>query len=331
MRSVTVTESSQIASARRLATEIAASISFDDTATGRVAIVATELATNIIKHGGGGELLLSQYENNGGGVQIIALDRGKGIANLQESLRDGHSTAGTAGHGLGAIRRQSQAMDVASWPGLGTAILVRIGHSEDAPPADPSAFYGCISIPLPGEEVCGDSCVAIETPAGRTLLVVDGLGHGPDAAIAANEAVRLFQRYRGLAVPQILEYIHAGLRHTRGAAVAIARVDTTQPTIIYGGIGNISGALVNATETRRMISLNGTAGHVARKIQTFDYAAIDGWIVMHSDGVSSNWSLDRYPGITRMNPTLISAILYRDFSRKRDDATVLIANIGMKR
>lgn len=329
MRSVAVIEASQIAAARRGATEIAATLGGDDVAAGKAAIVATELATNLIKHGGGGELLLSSYEvGTEAGVQLIALDRGRGIANLQESLRDGYSSAGSAGHGLGAIQRQSAMMEVATWPALGTAIFARVEvrgeRSRNAAPIS----SGCVNVPKPGEEVCGDACTVADTPAGRTAMVVDGLGHGPDAALAANEALRLFHQHRHLPVPQILDYLHAGLRPTRGAAVAIARYDAQRSAVVYGGIGNVAGSIHTGQEMRRMISMNGTAGHIARRIQTFDYPSAGGLVIMHSDGLTMNWSLERYPGITRMHPTLIAAVLYRDHARRRDDATVLVVKVG---
>lgn len=333
MRSVAVTEASQIAEARRRATDIAATLGSDEVVAGKLAIVATELATNLIKHGGGGELLLSSYEvGTEAGVQLIALDRGRGIVNLQESLRDGYSSAGSAGHGLGAIQRQSTMMEVATWPSLGTAILAHVAVRSDpnrseAPKRGSPVCSGCVNVPKPGEEVCGDACTVADTPAGRTAMVVDGLGHGPDAAIAAMEALRLFHRHQHLPVPQILEYLHAGLRPTRGAAVAIARYDAQRSTVVYGGIGNIAGSIHTGEEKRRMISLNGTAGHIARRIQTFDYPCAGGLVIMHSDGLTTNWSLDRYPGITRMHPTLIAAVLYRDYARRHDDATVLVVKV----
>jgi hypothetical protein len=126
-------------------------------------------------------------------------------------------------------------------------------------------------------------------------------------------------------VPELLEYLHAGLRSTRGAAVSIARFDHGAGKLTYGGIGNISAAIINGDDVRRMVSLNGTAGHNARKIQTFDYPYTQGVVVMVSDGLASGWSLARYPGIGFAHPTLIAAVLYRDFARRRDDATVLVA------
>lgn len=325
MQAQPIVDVTHIAEARRAAVDAAKSFGFDETTTGRVAIVATELATNVLRHGGGGELLISTYEDpSGAGVQVISLDKGRGIANLEHSLRDGFSTAGSSGHGLGAIRRQSQIMEVASWPDLGTAVLARIEKSDHAKAASMPP-WGCICVPTPTETVSGDACDASDAENGRTLIVADGLGHGPEAATAAVEAIRLFKRHQSRPVGEILEYIHAGLRPTRGAAVSVARFDHGAGRITYGGIGNVSGAIIDGSDVRRMVSLNGTAGHNARRIQTFDYPYRQGLVVMVSDGITSGWSLARYPGIGIMHPTLIAALLYRDFSRHRDDTTVLVA------
>ena len=325
MHAITVVESSQVAEARRVASKQASLLGFDETDIGRVAIVASELATNLIKHGGGGELLVGEHQNAGGrAVEMIALDRGRGIADLTACLADGYSSAGTAGHGLGAIRRLSQLMEVVTWPDLGTAILTRVASAgEHAAAGADTDWNGAVCIPMPGEEVCGDSWMALGTANSRTLLVADGLGHGPDAARAAAEAVRIFQRHPDVQVTQLLELLHLGLRHTRGAALAVARIDMRTGKVLYGGIGNIAGAVINGTEMRRMVSLNGTAGLNARKFQAFEYPGHD-LVILNSDGLMTNWSLNRYPGLQRAHPTLIAAVLYRDFARRRDDVTVLV-------
>ncbi|MDB5701278.1 MAG: putative anti-sigma regulatory factor, partial [Sphingomonadales bacterium] len=106
MRAVTVTEVSQVGEARRFASDLAALHGFDEQDAGRVALVATELATNLIKHGGGGELLISWFDDRTGcGIECIALDKGSGMDNVDAAMRDGYSTAGTAGTGLGAVIR----------------------------------------------------------------------------------------------------------------------------------------------------------------------------------------------------------------------------------
>src|SRR5262245_58390890 len=124
---VPVADSSAVAEARRVAGDFARSHGFADADEGRVKLVVTELATNILKHGGGsGDILVGDFEEPGStGIEVIAWDSGPGIARLQDALADGYSSAGTAGGGLGAVARQSDFFDVASWPGNGTAVLAR--------------------------------------------------------------------------------------------------------------------------------------------------------------------------------------------------------------
>lgn len=326
MIALAVQDQSQVSETRRRATEMAVSQGFRDADAGRVALVATELATNILKHGNAGEVLVGPFgQGPDGGIELIALDKGPGMSNLAASLTDGHSTAGTAGTGLGAVVRQSHFVDIASWPGNGTAVLARLRPGQPAKEFSDTSRVGGVSVPMLGEEVCGDSWSFLVGPEGTTLLVADGLGHGPDAAEAAGEAVRLFHRFNGHRAPVLLEYIHGGLRATRGAAVSIARFEPASGKMIYSGIGNIAGVLCADGQLRRMVSMPGTVGHNARKIQAFEYPFKAGLAILHSDGIASSWTLDRYPNLAARHPTLIAAVLYRDLTRHRDDATVLVA------
>lgn len=326
MIALAVHDQSQVAETRRKATDMAERQGFGDADIGRLALVATELATNILKHGNGGEILVGAYgEGADTGIELIALDKGAGMSNVGASLTDGHSTAGTAGKGLGAIIRQSHFVDIASWPGSGTAILARIKRGQPPKLRTDASAIGAVSVPMSGEEVCGDSWSMAVGTDGTSVLVADGLGHGPEAAEAAVEAVRLFHRFGGHRVPALLDYIHGGLRATRGAAVSIARFQAGSGKMIYSGIGNVAGVISANGELRRMVSMPGTAGHTVRKIQAFEYPFSTGLVILHSDGIASTWTLERYPNLGARHPTLIAAVLYRDLTRHRDDATVLVA------
>jgi anti-sigma regulatory factor (Ser/Thr protein kinase) len=326
MIALAVQDQSQVSETRQRATEIAGHQGFGDVDRGRVALVATELATNMLKHGNGGEMLVGAYgEGADSGIQLIALDKGPGMSNVAASLADGYSTAGTAGKGLGAIVRQSHFVDIASWHGGGTAVLARLKPGPPAQGSTDTSRIGAVSVPKLGEDICGDSWGVSVGPQETTLMVADGLGHGPEAAEAAVEAVRLFHRFNGHRPPVQLDYIHGGLRATRGAAVSVARFQPASGKVIYAGIGNVAGVLAANGELRRMVSMPGTAGHNARKIQAFEYPFAAGLIILHSDGIASSWTLDRYPNLAARHPTLIAAVLYRDLTRHRDDATVLVA------
>ena len=326
MIALPVQDQSQVSETRRRASELSQRQGFGDTDSGRVALVATELATNILKHGNGGEILAGTFgEGADSGIELIALDKGGGISNMAASMADGYSTAGTAGKGLGAVVRQSHFVDIASWPGSGTAVLARLKRGQPSGDRTDASQTGAVSVPKLGEDVCGDSWSVAVGPDETTLLVADGLGHGPDAAEAAVEAVRLFHRFKGHRAPVLLDYIHGGLRATRGAAVSVARFQPASGKLIYSGIGNIAGVIAVNGELRRMVSMPGTAGHNARKIQAFEYPFAAGLVILHSDGIASSWTLDRYPNLAARHPTLIAAVLYRDLTRHRDDATVLVA------
>jgi hypothetical protein len=189
--------------------------------------------------------------------------------------------------------------------------------------------WGAVNVPYPGEEVSGDDWAVRTNGNELTMMVVDGLGHGPAAAEAAAEAVRLFDKYWRSGPAETLEALHKGMRSTRGAAAAIARVDYDHSKVVFAGVGNIAAAILGPTASpKRMMSHNGTVGHTVRRIQAIEYP-LDGpasaSIVMHSDGISTSWSLDAYPGLMAAHPALVAAVLYRDFSRGRDDATVLVA------
>jgi anti-sigma regulatory factor (Ser/Thr protein kinase) len=330
MISVAVTEASQVAEARRRASGVALSLGFDETAGGRVAIVVTELATNLVKYGTDGEILIGIFEDETGtGVQILALDRGTGISDVAAVLRDGFSTGGSPGTGLGAVRRQSQAFDIAAWPRRGLAVLARLGGtvskgSSGAP--GPIPYFGAVGVPLRGEVVNGDAYCIRPHGKGWTVLVADGLGHGPQAAQASDAAVRVFRAHDQEPPGRILAGVHAGLGHTRGGAVSVARYDPEREVLVFTGIGNVAGGVITGGVTKRLVSLAGTAGLVARRIQEFEYPFTpQSLLVMCSDGIGTSWSLDNYPGLTGAHPSLVAGVIYRDFARGRDDATVVVA------
>ena len=325
MDRVTVTEASQVSEARRRAVAVAQAVGFDETAAGRVALVVTELATNVVKYGVPGEILVGTYEDGtGSGVEILALDKGPGFSDLGSALRDGHSTGGSAGEGLGAVRRLSYAFDIASRPGSGTAVMARLSGLRPAL-SDALPTFGAVTVPLRGETANGDAYAMRERADGWTAIVADGLGHGPEAAKASEEALRLFRQHRDRPPAAILSAIHAGLSHTRGGAVSVARYAQDTGILTFTGIGNVQGAVVSGPVTKRTVSLAGTAGHAARRIQEFEYPMRpDDLFVLCSDGIATGWSLDAVPGIAGAHPALVAGLIYRDFARARDDATVLV-------
>lgn len=322
--SLLVEETSQVAAARRVTVELSGLLGFDDAAAGRAALIVTELATNLLKHAGRGEVLLSAVEGQSVRfLEVAALDRGPGMANPVRCFEDGFSTAGSAGTGLGAVRRMASWLDVYSRP-LGTAVIARI--AADAGPLARGCSVDGLSVARQGEDQCGDAWDR-ETRSGIvTLLIVDGLGHGAGAAEAAREAVRAFRHAAGAPPAARVEGIHRALRATRGAAVAVVELDGGRHVCRFAGLGNIVAGIYGDGPTRHLVSHHGTAGHTAHRIVEYSYPWPAGaTLIMHSDGIATLRDLDPYPGLLERDPGIISSVVYRDFSRRRDDATVVAA------
>lgn len=332
MRAIEVGAASQVAEARRAAAGQAQRMGFPEEAAGRVAIVATELATNLIKHGGGGALLVGSFDDEtGSGVECLALDRGAGMQDVGSSMRDGHSTAGSPGNGLGAVSRGADLMQVYSRPGAGTAILARFGQGADRdrqPLATPA--YGAVAVAMAGEEVSGDAWCRAAWAGGWTAMLADGLGNGPQAAVAAQAAIRQFAGAERESPSELLAAMHGSLRPTQGAAVSIAQIDFAAEQVVFAGVGNVAGAMVwQNGEIRRLVCKNGIIGHVAKYLRAFTYSMTGAsLLILASDGLATGWRLDGYPGLLDCHPTLIAGVLYRDFNRGRDDVTVLVCRMG---
>lgn len=348
-RSFEIGDASGVAFARRGAAEAARIAALNETDAGRLAIVLTEAATNMLKHAGHGELLVRPLD---GAVEVIALDRGPGMADVSAALTDGHSTAGTPGTGLGAIRRLSNQIAIYSQPGAGTVLRALVHKSGAAPRTAPGGpEIGGVCVPYPGEEVSGDGWQAQPDPDGFTLAVADGLGHGAEAHVASVAALDVLRRRPGLAPAALMELSHAALRPTRGAALALVRLDLTRGALAFCGTGNISAvaygmgrpvggrasessaahhaapgaASASPRASYQLVSRNGIVGHTMRGTLEFELAwSENALLILHSDGIGTRWDLDAWPGLANQPAVLIAAVLYRDFARGRDDATVVV-------
>jgi anti-sigma regulatory factor (Ser/Thr protein kinase) len=310
-------------------------LGFDETARAEVGIVVTELATNLVRHAKSGEVVLRSLPSlAGGGLEVLALDRGPGIANLANALRDGFSTGSTPGTGLGAVSRLSTRFEVFTSSQSGTAVLAQFRDPAiDSPLTAARMEVGLVCLPKRGENACGDACWIEQLDGGRTMiLVADGLGHGLQAADASRRAVRLFRENVALDGPHLLDILHAGLRSTRGAAVAVADVRQGEGEVRFTGVGNVAGTLIVGDTSRSMVSQNGTVGAEMRRVQEFKYPFTDDTVlVLYSDGLASRWQLSQYAGLRFKHPSLVAGILYRDHRRERDDVTVLVGTSRQNR
>jgi anti-sigma regulatory factor (Ser/Thr protein kinase) len=330
---IEVSEASQAGEARRGAVALVEELGMSETRRGAVAIVATEMATNLVKHAGRGHILVQRLARpHRPGLRVISADKGPGVADVSLALLDGHSTAGSMGSGLGAIQRLSDSFDFYSVPGSGTVVIADFWQDQAETGSaglgwnENTLQIGVVSEPIRGEEVCGDGWAVRLSSDKVILMVVDGLGHGVLAAEPAREAERVLAAARSEALTEILQEAHLALKKTRGAALALAKIEPGKNLLTFTGVGNISASILDSSSSRSMAPHNGILGRHMDRIQEFTAPWNPGnLLVMHSDGLISRWDLKPYPGIWNRHPSLVAALLHRDFSRGRDDATVLAA------
>lgn len=324
---VSVDDPTAAGRARRAATALAERLGFEGNRVAEIGIVVTELATNLHRHASRGTLLIrSVRATTDAAVEVVAADRGPGISDLASAIEDGRSTAGTLGVGLGAVHRLSDSVTVFTEPGSGTIVTVRFRPAGVAPPELTTADAAGITRPITGEDVCGDAYAVMRANGRLRLMMCDGSGHGPLAASAAQEAVRVFCARPAEEPPeQVIAAIHAALRSSRGGAVAIADLDPAAGRVRFAGLGNIAASVVADDRKHGMISVPGIAGFQARTIRAFDHVLPDGAaVVLHSDGLTEKWRADRYHALFGSTPLVIAAALLRDAGVRNDDASVLV-------
>ena len=321
---IRVADSSHRGEARRVAAGWAERLGFDEERGGRVALVATELATNLVKHvPGGGCLFAASVERHGAvGLELVALDAGPGIEDEARALDDGYSTAGGAGIGLGGVSRLSDAFDLYSSPGAGHGgrgpDLARVGPDEDraSPPA-------AICAMMAGETVSGDALAVRDVDGQTRIVVADGLGHGPRCGSeAASEAISIFYEADADSPGRSARSAcTARLRATRGAAVAVAEIDPGRRSLtLRGRRQHLRRSCVGGDRARASSRTTARSGHSVRRIQEFSYpAARARSLVMHSDGLVVPLDARQLPGARAARPGLSPALLFRDFGRGRDD------------
>ncbi|MFI5761080.1 ATP-binding SpoIIE family protein phosphatase [Streptomyces sp. NPDC051563] len=384
--------------ARGAAAALGRRVGLGEHRTAQLVLAVAELATNVTKHAVDGSLLLRVLRNEAvAGVEVLVVDSGPGIADVPAALRDGVSSTGTLGIGLGALRRLADRFDVHSVPGIGTVQLARFWPHPLDPSLTRETIVGGITRPIGGEDVCGDAWAAridtgeqaapvqdgrgdrgdgagltstapdwsiltgARTPFGRSdhtsassdrpsqrsprpelkarsallrgatagpghgvlVMSCDGLGHGPMAAIASQAAVHAFRSGSARTPEQAMEEVHRALRGTRGAAVAIARLEP-DGRLLFCGIGNISACVLTTDSRASLLSHPGIVGHQMRQLRTYEHRVpAHGTLVMHSDGLSERWTAGDLAGLLHHPPAVIAAGLLRHAGTRRDDASVV--------
>jgi len=350
-RAFAISDATCVGEARRHCAHAIGDWGWSEEDAGRLSLVVTELGTNLVRHAVQGQLWMA-FKPAWREVEVIALDKGPGMADVQRSLTDGVSTgSGSPGTGLGALRRMADDFDVHSSP-QGTLVLARVRPQGVAPPAL-GARLGAVRLAAPGETVCGDGwALALQGSApaegapgveplqaggsedtvdglphydSATLLVSDGLGHGPDAAAASDTALAAFARDPFAPLPALLQTLHRALHSTRGAALFLLRATRGQ-ALHFTGAGNVLGRVMSGVYDKSMLTPHGTAGVQLRRTEQPSMQELPSHAMMlvHTDGIASRWPASALAPLMPRDPTLLAAALVWTQLRGRDDATVVV-------
>ncbi|WP_338485978.1 ATP-binding SpoIIE family protein phosphatase [Streptomyces sp. SCSIO 75703] len=341
---VPVHDSTRVRDARVAAEHAAALAGLDERRTASAALVATELATNLLKHAGGGRILVDVVappvlvagRETDRLVQIAAVDHGPGIGEVSAALGDGFTTTGSLGAGLGTCARIADDFAVHGAPGRGTVALARVGTARGARAArlgaDPVAGVraGGVNVPFAEAAYSGDAWAWVRDGDRVTLMLADGLGHGPEAARASSAAVEALRGAARLGPAGALRELDAALSGTRGAAVALAQVDPVAGVLRFAGVGNIGGRLCEDGTWRHLVSRPGIVGvHRPTTVREEERQwTPDRVLILHSDGLPSRWTPSADACRPGTDPAVTAAVTVRDASSSarpvRDDTAVAV-------
>ena len=313
---------------------IAASAGFGGTRLGEIDIIVAEIVSNLVKHAGGGQLLVKLVEENGlQGIELISIDEGPGILDVTRMVKDGVSTKNTLGHGLGAMKRLSDIFQVYSQKDRGTVILIRI-FEQELPlfRKPPKADIKSLVIAKPGEEKCGDGFFHVQKDGFIKLFLGDGLGHGPEAEHAVISAGAAFADCDEVDPAAIIRHINREVKKTRGLVGTVIVFDPQTAKWKMCGVGNITTRIVNGVtiNSKNYTAYNGIIGlNVPNtlNVQELDYEKGQ-YIIMCSDGLKSAWDALRYPAVFRYDPSILAAALMKDYARNTDDMSVIACKIN---
>ncbi len=292
-------------------------------------LILAEMTSNLFKYGDDGEILMGIFNNiDSPYIELISIDKGPGMARPAKMMQDGVSTSNTMGHGLGSIKRLSDTFDLYSQVDWGTIVLSRVYNDPKSIKSN-KVIIRPIVVAKPGEVHSGDGVVYKQTDKYIKIMLADGLGHGPEANKAVNEAANAFRICPDYSPTETLRFIHTSIKKTRGAVASVVCYDFESKMWSSVGIGNISVRMIGPSSSRNHMSYNGIVGHnIPTTINDQQYVAEDfNQIVLCSDGIKPPWDLLKYPVIQKHDLTILAAAIYKDYAVKNDDMSVIIVKI----
>ncbi len=306
---------------------------FNERKVGEIDIIVAEIVSNLVKHAGGGQLLVRLFEEEGvQGIELISMDNGPGMIDINRMLADGVSTKNTLGHGLGSIKRLSDVFQVYSQKDWGTIILSRVYAEKRPHYRKPLPIeIRSLVIPKPGEVECGDGFFSTVSSDNVKLFLGDGLGHGPEAAAAVLRAGEAFMASSEDDPVDIIRNINHAVKKTRGLVGTVVVFDRNNKLWKLCGIGNIATKIYGPNTSKNYMAYNGIIGlNVPRSlnVQTVPYEKGQ-YMVLCSDGIRSKWDTLRYPSLMRYDLSIATASILKDFARQTDDMSAVACKINI--
>ncbi|MBB6270557.1 anti-sigma regulatory factor (Ser/Thr protein kinase) [Pedobacter cryoconitis] len=295
-----------------------------------VDIIVAEITSNLFKYADEGEILFGSFKENGVPyIELISIDNGPGMIKASRMVQDGVTTSNTLGMGLGSIKRLSDTFDIYSQIGWGTIILSRI-YIGDKPPAGQKLIIRPLVVSKPGEKVSGDGFSCLIYSDGFKVMLGDGLGHGPEANKAVNEAASIFKVFPKSNPTETLRFIHSSIKKTRGMVANITQYDNKKKEWSSSGIGNISAKWIGPVSSKNQMSYNGIVGHnIPNTMNDQHYSSAEyNQLILCSDGIRTRWEVSKYPGILKYDASILCAAIYKDHGRRTDDMSVIVIKVG---
>jgi len=293
-------------------------------------LIVAEMTSNLFKYSDDGEILMGIFSNGGSPyIELISIDNGPGMVNPSRMMQDGMSTGNTLGHGLGSIKRLSDTFELYSQIGWGTIVLSRVYNDPEMAKLPSKVLLRPIVVSKPGETMSGDGFLFKKTERYLKIMLADGLGHGPEANKAVNEAAAAFRIFPDYSPTETIRFIHQAIKKTRGAVINITGFDFRNRTWSSAGVGNIAARMIGPACFKNHMSYNGIVGHnIPGTMSDQEYPAdLYNQIMLCSDGLKTRIDLARYPQMYKYDQTVLAAALYKDHARKTDDMSVVMAKI----
>jgi anti-sigma regulatory factor (Ser/Thr protein kinase) len=295
-------------------------------------LIIAEITSNLYKYSDDGEILVGVFKNGESTyIEIISIDNGPGMINPARMMQDGVSTSETLGHGLGSIKRLSDDFDLYSQQGWGTILLSRLYNEPKKTKLLPNTLtLSAIVVAKPGETKSGDGFTFKKTDQYLKIMLADGLGHGPEANKAVNEAAEAFKMFPDYSPTETLRFIHHSIKKTRGAVINIICYDYSTKIWTSAGVGNISLRLLGPASLRNHLSYNGIVGHnMPGSMNDLQFPADQfNQVMLCSDGIKTRIDLAKYYQMSKYDQAIFAAAIYKDHARKTDDMSVVMAKIS---